>query len=73
MHLVARKFLKRIDNHLSNLQKYKKIFNRNTVKVSYSCPFNIGSIILNQNKHKHIRNTRKTMQLQILKPLPSKQ
>ena len=35
-------------NHLAN--QLHKIFNRNTVKVSYSCRPNVGSIIKSHNK-----------------------
>ena len=47
---VAQEFLKLIDKHFSNNRKYRKIFNRNNVKVSYSSMPNIGSIISGHNK-----------------------
>ena len=34
---VAKTFLQLVTNHFSRRQKLHKIFNRNTVKVSYSC------------------------------------
>ena len=39
------------DTHFPAGHKLHKIFNRNTVKVSYSCMNNIRSIITNHNTH----------------------
>ena len=47
---VARKFLLLIDKHFSNHMLFKKHFNRNTIKVSYSCMPNMKSIIAGHNK-----------------------
>ena len=46
---VAKIFLKLVDKHFPSNNKLHKIFNRNTVKVSYSCTNNIGQIIKSQN------------------------
>ena len=46
---VARQFLKLIDRHFPKSHKYHKLFNRNTVKVSYSCMPNMGAIIASHN------------------------
>ena len=42
---IARNFLCLIDKHFPPNHKLHKIFNRNTVKVSYSCMNNVKSII----------------------------
>ena len=47
---VARKFLQLLDKHFHKDHVLHKIFNRNTVKVSYSCTPNIGSIIRAHNR-----------------------
>ena len=39
-----------INKHFPPTHKYKKIFNRNTIKVSYSCMPNIKSKISTHNK-----------------------
>ena len=46
---VGQKFLKLIDKHFPVGSKLRKVFNRNTVKVSYSCMPNMGSIIKQHN------------------------
>ena len=40
-----------IKNHFTKTNKIHKIFNRNTVKISYSCMSNISSIISRYNKN----------------------
>ena len=47
---VARKFLQLIDKHFPAEHKLHKIFNRNTVEVSYSCVPNTSSIIKAHNR-----------------------
>ena len=47
---VAQTFLRLIDKHFSRNKKLHKLFNRNNVKVSYSCTPNIGRIIKSHNK-----------------------
>ena len=46
---IVRSFLKLIDTHFPIGNKLHKIFNRNTVKVSYSCMSNVKSIITSHN------------------------
>ena len=46
---VGQKFLKLIDKHFPVGSKLRKVFNRNTVKVSYSCMPSMGSIIKQHN------------------------
>lgn len=46
---VAGTFLKLIDKHFPPTNKLNKIFNRNTVKVSYSCTGNMSQKIKNHN------------------------
>lgn len=48
---IARKFLQLIDKHFPKHHRLNKIFNRNTVKVSYSCTKNMKSIIQSHNKN----------------------
>lgn len=46
---IGRTFLKLIKKHFPASHKLNKIFNKNTVKVSYSCMDNIGKIIKQHN------------------------
>ena len=46
---IGRNFLNLIDKHFPSHHKLHKIFNRNTVKVSYSCMRNVKSIITKHN------------------------
>ena len=43
-------FLKLVNKHFPKNSKYRKIFNRNTLKISYSCMPNIKSAINNHNR-----------------------
>ena len=45
---VGRKFLALMDKHFPTANKLQKIFNKNTLKVSYSCMGNMKDIV---NKH----------------------
>ena len=47
---VTREFLKLIDKHFPKTSPLHKIFNRNTIKVSYSCMSNVRSVISSHNK-----------------------
>ena len=47
---IAKRFLMLIDKHFPKGSAFHKFFNRNTVKVSYSCMPNIRSIIAAKNK-----------------------
>ena len=47
---VAQRFLNLLDIHFPKSNKLHKIFNRNTVKVSYCCTENLSSIIKTHNK-----------------------
>lgn len=47
---IAKRFLNLIDKHFPNNHRYHKLFNRNSIKVSYSCTSNMKSII---DKHNH--------------------
>ena len=47
---VVNRFLDLLDKHFPQNNQLHKIFNRNTVKVSYSCAPNVGSIIKSHNK-----------------------
>ena len=54
---VARKFLKIVDKNFPKNHKFRKLFNRNTLKVSYSCLPNMSSIISSHNKKVLSNNT----------------
>ena len=47
---IAKKFLQLIDKHFPKNNRLHKIFNRNNIKVSYSCMPNISSIIRSHNQ-----------------------
>ena len=47
---IGRKFLSLLDKHFPRHHKFSKLFNRNTVKVSYSASPNMSSIIARHNK-----------------------
>ena len=47
---VARRFLQLVSKHFPKASKLHKIFNRNTLKVSYSCMPNMASIISTNNR-----------------------
>ena len=48
---IGRIFRHLIDKHFPKSNKLHKIFNKNTVKLSYSCTENIQQIIKKHNKH----------------------
>ena len=47
---VGKQFLKLVDKHFGKHHVYHRIFNRTTIKVSYSCMPNMRSIITSHNK-----------------------
>ena len=47
---VGKLFLKLLDCHFPRAHKFYKIFNCNSVKISYCCTKNIGCIIFSYNK-----------------------
>lgn len=47
---IGHKFLSLIDKHFPKDHSLRKIFNRNTVKISYSCMNNTKQVIDNHNK-----------------------
>ena len=47
---VGGKFLNLVEKHLPNERKLHKVFNKNTLKVSYSCSKNMTHIIKSLNK-----------------------
>ena len=47
---IGKTFLKLIDKHFPRSSKLHKIFNRNTIKVSYCCTENMSMIIKKHNK-----------------------
>ena len=46
---VGRKFLQLLDKHFPRGHQYRGLFNRNTVKLSYSCMPNMGAMISSHN------------------------
>ena len=55
---VTRTFLKLIDKHFARSQKLNKIFNRKTIKISYSSMEKLKKIIKEHNKKFTINNTK---------------
>ena len=47
---LGKQFINLIDKHFPKDHKFHKIFNRNTIKLSYSCMPNMKTIINNHNK-----------------------
>ena len=47
---VGETFLKLVKKHFPHSNSFHKIFNKNTIKISYSCVRNISSIIVSHNK-----------------------
>ena len=47
---IGKQFPKLVRQHFSKSHKLNKIFNKNTLKVSYSCIKNMSSILTNHNK-----------------------
>ena len=47
---IGRKFLHLIDKHFPKKSKLNKIFNRNTIKISYSCMPNMANVIASHNR-----------------------
>ena len=47
---VAKRFLNLLDHHFPKTNKLSKIFNRNTIKVSYCCTESMASVIKSHNK-----------------------
>ena len=46
---IAKIFLKLVDKHFPRTHRLHKIFNRNTIKVSYSCMSNVQQLIKKHN------------------------
>ena len=59
---VGKCFLSLIDKHFPKSSPLHKIFNRNTLKLSYSCMGNIKTIISNHNKAEINKSTRTNVQ-----------
>ena len=47
---IGRAFLKLVDKYFTKSHKYRSIFNRSTLKISYSCMANIKTIIQSHNQ-----------------------
>ena len=47
--IISRMFLRLIDKHFQRHQKYRKLFNRNNIKISNSCMPNMTNVIRNYN------------------------
>ena len=46
---VGKQFLSLSDKHFPPRKKFHKIFNRNTIKISYSCMSNMKTIVNSHN------------------------
>ena len=55
---IGKTFLQLIDKHFPKSSRLHKIFNRNSIKISYSCMKNVKAIISNPNTR--IRSTEPT-------------
>ena len=53
---MAKRFLNLVDRHFPKTNTLHKIFNRNTVKVSYSCTENMENVIKSHNKKAAMSN-----------------
>jgi len=66
---IGKEFLKLIDHYFDKNHPYHKIFNRNTIKLSYSCMENFKTKILNHNNKilnkPTINNNKKEKNLQL--------
>jgi len=72
---VGNHFLKLINKHFPRHHKFHKLFNKNNVKVSYSCMPNMKNIINMHNKkiiHPPTKKRNKNLQLHKEKSVPSK-
>ena len=47
---MGREFLNLVDKHFPKNHRYNKIFNKNNIKVSYSCTGNLQTIIKKHNR-----------------------
>ena len=47
---VGKQFLRLVTRHFLKVHKLNEIFNKNTLKVSYSCMRSMSSILTNHNK-----------------------
>ena len=47
---LGKEFLKLLNTHFHRQHAFRKIFNKNTVKLSYSCTKNVASIISSHNR-----------------------
>ena len=62
---VTKRFVNLLDHHFPKSNKLHKIFNKNTVKVNYSCTENIASIIISHNKKLMENNAPNTKLMQL--------
>ena len=70
---IGKEFINLIDKHFPAGSRYHKIFNRNTIKISYSCTSNMRTIISNHNKallNKSVNVTAKSCNCRDVCPLP---
>ena len=47
---IGREFLKLVGKHFPKNHRHNKIFNKNNIKVSYSCTDNLQTVIKNHNR-----------------------
>ena len=70
---IGQKFLRLISKHFPKTSKLHKIFNKNTVKMSYSCMPSMASIIKAHNKkvcEGHVKNTQKPCNCRVKNQCP---
>ena len=59
---MAKLFLNLIEKHFPHLSKLHKIFNKNNVKIIYSCTQNMSQIIKGHNKKIVLKETQQTLE-----------
>ena len=66
---IGREFLNLVSKYFSKNHRYNKIFNKNNIKVSYSCTDNLQTIIKkhNRNRPRNKQDTLHGKQLQLQK------
>lgn len=62
---IGKCFLKLMDQHFPKSNPLHKIFNRNTLKLSYSCMTNVKSIIANHNKAQISKSSKQSDEVKI--------
>jgi len=65
---IGKSFLRLIDKHFPRGHQFHKLFNRNTIKLSYSCLPNVGSILASTRHQAQVETAIKTKMCNCRKP-----